>query len=232
MRHIILFTLLITILIPDMKAYRRYGLIGKRIKSEGSIVFNNGPSYCYGETYGLPTKRSVFNRTNFETSLGFRQYFPGNFGYKADFFYGNYTSQDGSNNAKRDYGSITNTFGLSARAEYAYYFGGNYRYRTPNQHSVYGFLGFGVINCSISPYNTKRDPIPHSVEPILPFGLGYNFAINDDLLIGLEVGWKYSFSDYIDGYHSPIYSKYNDVIGGISLNVAYRIFGRKGFLGH
>lgn len=231
MRYIILTLVFLLILIPDANAYKRYGLIGRRTTSEGSIFLSSGPNYCFGETYGSPTKRSIIDRTNFETALGFKQYFQGNFGYRAEFFYGNYTSHDDIGN--RDFGSISNTIGLSARAEYSYYFGGSNRYRTPNHHSVYGFLGLGVVNCNVSPYsNPNKNPKPHSIEPLLPFGFGYSYAFNDDVSLGVEAIWKYSFSDYIDGYHSPEFSRYNDVLGGISVTVSYRIFGRKGYLGH
>lgn len=237
MKQILLSIALLLTLIPNIQAYRRYGLIGRRVNSVGSIIVSGGPNYCYGDTYGSPYDKSILNGTNWESAIGFRQDFQGNFGYRANLLFGNFTSSDFPN--PRNYASATNTIELSGRGEYSYYFGGSDRYRTPNQHMVYGFVGLGVLSCNVifpshasTPNHAVMKTRSNFFAPIIPFGMGYSFAINDDFSIGTEIGWKYALSDYLDGYHPVPYSKSNDVLGGVTFTLTYRIFGQKGFLDH
>jgi hypothetical protein len=57
---------------------------------------------------------------------------------------------------------------------------------------------------------------------VVPVGLGVNMLMNPDYSLGLELGGRYSFSDYIEGYTSQ-YSTSNDVYYFLSFTFTYRI---------
>ena len=54
-----------------------------------------------------------------------------------------------------------------------------------------------------------------------PIGIGYQYHLTSNFLIGAELGWIYSFSDYLDGV-STEYSKRNDTLANLSLTLTYK----------
>jgi hypothetical protein len=63
---------------------------------------------------------------------------------------------------------------------------------------------------------------------VIPAGLGTTLIYTPNINLGLEVGGRYTFTDYIDGYTSQ-YSKANDVYYFLNLTVTYKLkTGRNG----
>lgn len=63
---------------------------------------------------------------------------------------------------------------------------------------------------------------------VVPAGLGTTLIYSPNLNIGLEVGGRYTFTDFLDGYTSQ-YSKANDVYYFLNLTITYKLkTGRNG----
>ena len=60
------------------------------------------------------------------------------------------------------------------------------------------------------------------LAPVIPAGLGATLIYTPNLNFGLELGGRYVFSDYIDGYHSQ-FSKANDVYYLMNVNITYKL---------
>jgi len=64
---------------------------------------------------------------------------------------------------------------------------------------------------------------------VIPAGLGTTLIYSPNLNFGLELGGRYAFTDYLDGYHHPQYSKANDVYYFLNLTITYKLkTGRNG----
>jgi hypothetical protein len=57
---------------------------------------------------------------------------------------------------------------------------------------------------------------------VLPVGLGSNFTFSPDFNFGVEIGGRYTTTDYLDGYSSQ-YSKSNDVYYFLNVTVTYKM---------
>jgi hypothetical protein len=63
---------------------------------------------------------------------------------------------------------------------------------------------------------------------VIPAGLGTTLIYTPNINLGLEVGGRYTLTDYLDGYTSQ-YSKANDVYYFLNLTVTYKLkTGRNG----
>jgi len=62
------------------------------------------------------------------------------------------------------------------------------------------------------------------LQPVIPFGGGVKFAINENLRIGVEFGFRKIFTDYLDDV-STSYPDYNELLltnGPIAVQLSYR----------
>ena len=230
MKKTFIISLLFLLILPSLEAQRRNGLIGRRSTSVSSLIFSAGPEYLYGDTQG-----SIFNKSNYSgvhnynISLGFRQTFANNFGYKASLNFGNQVGDDvGSKMFGRAYSFESQIIEALICGEYSIKWGGRYRRSIPN--TVYGFLGAGVLNSNIPNHtllgsaSTGTLFVTNAIAPVIPFGFGYQYQLTDEFSLGAEIGWKYVISDFVDGIKPPAgNSKSNDVIGGLSITIAYRL---------
>lgn len=89
---------------------------------------------------------------------------------------------------------------------------------------VYTFTGFG--GCV---YSVKGNDLLQSKKmqtsgftPVIPIGVGANLIYSADLDFGIEIGGRYSFSDYLDGYTSQ-FSSSNDVYYFLGFTVTYKM---------
>jgi Domain of unknown function (DUF6089) len=92
----------------------------------------------------------------------------------------------------------------------------------------YAFAGIGGLS-----YHVKGNEalvtagmVNSGFTAVIPVGIGVNVNLNPDYNLGLELGGRYSFSDYLDGY-SPQYSKSNDVYYFLTFTFTYKIPTRK-----
>ena len=98
--------------------------------------------------------------------------------------------------------------------------------------NIYLFGGLGAAFFSPTP---KRDFIPVFTDNfskfglVFPIGVGLKYPISSRLALGLELGRRFTTTDYIDGYKS-VHSKHNDTYYFGVFNVIYKIrTDRRGF---
>ena len=90
----------------------------------------------------------------------------------------------------------------------------------------YAFGGIGGLSYSVKP-NDKLESNPNGFTSggyttVIPAGLGTTLIFSPDLNFNFEIGYRYSFSDYLDGYTSQ-YSSANDVYYFLNFSVTYKI---------
>lgn len=92
--------------------------------------------------------------------------------------------------------------------------------------SYYIFAGFGGNFFKVSPkesmIGSNRFTSNQNFSMLIPVGIGLKFAFSPDISLGAELGARYLFSDYIDGFTSPT-SKYNDIYYTVNFKFIYRI---------
>lgn len=226
MRKLQLSFLLFYLFHVGLEAQRRNDLISKRNEGVGTIIFSIGPEYCFADTKEYPFTQSILN--NRDISVGFREMFPGNFGFKAMIDWINITGDDGLLN-NRSYSFSSKLWQMTLQGEYAYQFGRHFGHSAP-PNTFYVFLGVGLINSysvlnysSRAGYTYKNNQLVTST--IIPYGFGYEYDFKNNFSVGVEYNLKYPFSDYLDGFKPPFpFSKSNDVLEGLSITIGYKIF--------
>ena len=231
MKHLILFFIVFIFSTQSMFAQNRRGLIGTN-NNVGSLVFTVGPSYLFGDLGGSASENSTvfdnFNLDNvrYEVSLGFRHSFNNWLGYRLSLHHGLYESQDRASLAEtRGYESTSNISMFTALGEFNIFQNRAVAY----PWRIYAYGGGGIAYASVDLTGNSTAGNPRATEkasefaPIIPFGLGFDIWTSTNFNIGLEFGWKYAFSDYMDGIR--IRDSANDILGNVSLTVSYRIFG-------
>jgi hypothetical protein len=97
---------------------------------------------------------------------------------------------------------------------------------------MYTFTGFGGAIYSVkgnSALQNSKGFQTGGFTTVIPIGIGAKLIFSPDIDFGIEVGGRYSFSDYIDGYSSQ-YSSSNDVYYFLDLTVTYKMMtNRKGW---
>lgn len=89
----------------------------------------------------------------------------------------------------------------------------------------YLFTGIGGLS-----YNVKGNDqlVAHpgftegGFTAVIPAGIGINMIFSPELNFGVELGGRYSFSDYLEGYTSQ-YSRSNDVYYFLSVTATYKM---------
>ena len=242
MKHLFLFFVIFLFPIQTTFAQNRRGLIGTN-NNIGSLTFTIGPSYLFGDLGGSvkenPTAFDNINLNNvrYEVSLGFRHSFNNRFGYRLSLHHGLYESADaGLRNEARGYASTSNITMFTVLGEIDIFqsraairsrgAGATVAVR-PWRIYAYGGGGGAYASIDLTGNSTAGNPRATSKTsestPIIPFGLGFDIWTNSNFNIGLEIGWKYTFSDYMDGIR--IRDSANDILGNISLTLSYRVFG-------
>ncbi len=89
---------------------------------------------------------------------------------------------------------------------------------------IYGFLGAAVFYHN--PDLTVPDPENFEkesyglIQPAIPMGLGILYFYNDNIRIGLDIGHRVLFTDYLDGFTRPAGPR-NDAYFFGSLKISY-----------
>lgn len=96
--------------------------------------------------------------------------------------------------------------------------------RIINSLDVYAFSGFGGASYSV---NGNDKLVSAGMETggftaVIPVGAGANLIYSPDFNFGVEIGGRYSFSDYLEGYTSQ-YSSSNDVYYFLNFTFTYKM---------
>ncbi len=101
---------------------------------------------------------------------------------------------------------------------------------------LYGGLGFSKIDNVAECYsedckNNLKNPFPEeNFTPnlfTLPFGIGVKYDASPLMAIGLRAGYRYSFSDYLDGVSAAGNKKKNDWYFVLGTNVTFYLAKKK-----
>jgi len=240
MRRFILFSLVIFLCAPysgaqlwKMKRYEVTAGIGT------SQFYGDVGGYTIGENV-LGLKDLTLKQTRFNVNGAFRYFFTDNLAARLNLSYLmlHATDERGSNENRR-YDAVTSVFEPSLIGEYyfirnrernSFLFQMN-RGRARNRVKdffrsidVYALTGFGGAGFIVNPNDAleARGLPTRGFTAIVPLGLGAKMAFDPNILFGIELTGRYSFSDHLDGYTSQ-WSARNDVYHTFSVTFNYRI---------
>lgn len=84
----------------------------------------------------------------------------------------------------------------------------------PSFRNSFGLYIFAGLGGAIPFPQAKEDPYNRMTDGksavIFPVGLGMKVALDPNWSVGVDLGWRFSTSDYLDGFSSQ-YSDHNDV---------------------
>jgi hypothetical protein len=88
----------------------------------------------------------------------------------------------------------------------------------------YAFTGIGGLSYHVKGNDVlvAAGMVNSGFTAVIPMGIGVNLLVFPDYNFGVELGGRYSFSDYLDGY-SPQQSKSNDVYYFLTFTFTYKI---------
>ncbi|MEA1887884.1 MAG: DUF6089 family protein [Bacteroidota bacterium] len=224
MKRVFLLLLLFIFLNPvanaqlwKLRRYEIYGGIGT------AQVLGDIGGFSIGEN-ALGLKDVLIKQTRFNLKAGMRYRIEERVGITFDInFAVMHASDVKGSNVNRGYESSITLFEPLVKGEY-YFLKNNaessYRFIKGDRifNSVLAKLD-GYIYTGLAPafFNAKpndaldeRDIKNSGVALAIPIGLGFNYLIRPNSMIGVDLGLRYTTSDYIDGYTSQ-YSTHNDV---------------------
>jgi len=92
--------------------------------------------------------------------------------------------------------------------------------------SIYAFAGLASVYYSVTP-KESLDGSPRFVgdkhlSVAFPIGLGAKFSFTPEFSVGLDLGGRYTLTDYLDGF-SSVYSKHKDLYYILNVKAIYRL---------
>lgn len=89
----------------------------------------------------------------------------------------------------------------------------------------YAFTGFGGVKYWVKGNDAliERGMKEGGFCAVIPGGIGASLIYTPNMNFGLELGGRYAFTDYLDGYHSIQYSKARDVYYFLNFTVTYKL---------
>ncbi|MFC4232848.1 DUF6089 family protein [Parasediminibacterium paludis] len=105
---------------------------------------------------------------------------------------------------------------------------------------VFGGLGISLLHVTRDWHNINRGAFDNkstaiiglgvdtlhrtpTLLPVIPVGIGFKYALNNQLSVRAEATYRIGFSDYIDGFSQSTNPSTNDKYYGLSLGVSYRL---------
>ena len=215
-----------------------------------------GPSFFFGDVGGFSQgdnaigfRDLTYLQTRFDVNGNFKYRFTRTLSARVSMTYAMFHATDtrGSNEG-RILEATTNLFEPAIIGEYYFvknYSESSYLFTRRKEAFIWHFLksldfyAFAGIGGAV--YNVKgnealielqedpeRDLKDSGITAVIPAGLGTSLIYSPNLNFGLELGGRYAFTDFLDGYTSQ-YSKSNDVYYFLNLTITYKLkTGRNG----
>jgi hypothetical protein len=203
-----------------------------------------GPSFFFGDIGGFSQSKNILGlrdltylQTRFDVNGNLKFRITRDINIRLSMTYALLRANDerGSNES-RGYDATTSIFEpavigeyyfIKNKAENSYLFiKGKQRFIFELLQSLdfYAFAGFGGVSYSVKGNDAL---ITHGMETggfslVIPAGLGTTLIYSPNLNFGVEIGGRYTFTDYLDGYTSQ-YSKANDVYYFLNFTVTYKL---------
>jgi hypothetical protein len=210
-----------------------------------------GPSFFFGDIGGYSQSKNALGfrdltylQTRFDVNGNVKYRFTRTFSARLSLTYAMLHATDGrGSNETRQMESTTSLFEPAIIGEY--YFVKNYSensylfvrrkeafiWHLLKSLDFYAFAGIGGAAYAVSGNDALIDygMKGGGFTAVIPAGLGTTLIYSPNLNFGLEMGGRYAFTDYLDGYHHPQYSKANDVYYFLNLTITYKLkTGRNG----
>lgn len=231
--------ILILLILPLLSSAQRWKL--QRLEAVAGV---GGVNY-FGDIGGAADENNLFGLKDLELkftrpnlNFGARYRINEKMNVKANLVFGYLEGSDeDSRNAARNYAFSTSVFELSAQYEYNII-----PEKRPQRYSVmalrdglrtfnrtlntYVFAGLGGIYFNPKPLadleDSDRFTDSKHVTLVVPVGIGVKYPINSQLHIGLEIGGRWTASDYLDGLTTK-FSNAFDIYYFSLLNVVFKI---------
>jgi hypothetical protein len=203
-----------------------------------------GTTQFFGDIGGFSKGENIIglkdislSQTRYNVSVGVKYRILKDLNIRVNLAYGmlNATDARGSNEA-RGFEAKTSIFEPSLIGEYYFIkssLGESYLFSSGRSGGggglfsaveCYALLGIGGLN-----YNVNRNDKLAAMglksggfTAVIPVGLGITMLLKPEYNIGLELGGRYAFSDYLDGYTSQ-HSSSNDVYYFLNVTFTYKI---------
>ena len=212
----------------------------KRIETLAGI----GTSQFFGDIGGYSKTENIlglkdisFNQTRFNFEFGVKYKILNELNIRLNLAYGMLHATDSrGSNELRGFEAKTSVFEPSVLAEYYFIksdLGNSYLFTSGKSTAgngffsaleFYTFAGIGGLS-----YNVNRNDKlvamgqqSSGFTPVIPVGIGVNLLFKPEFNLGVELGGRYAFSDYLDGYHSQ-HSTSNDVYYFLNVTFTYKI---------
>ncbi len=201
-------------------------------RRERSLILTGGlgTSTYYGD---LANSSNYINAQP-NINAGLEYYFTNRIGARVELNWftlsGDDKNADGGGRNFRNLSFQSSNFELSAVGIVNLFTQGDRFYRRPS-FNVYGFTGVGLLyfnpkatykGVSYSLQPLKTEGVTYSlVSPVIPFGLGAKFKITPLFNISIEVGFRKTFTDYLDDV-STVYLDNNSFTDPIAKALADR----------
>ena len=215
-------------------------------------VVGLGPSFFFGDIGGYSQTKNILGlrditilqtRFNFNANLKFRLTQDINLRFSLTTGLLNATDVRGSNENR---GFAASTFIIEPALIWEYYFIKNkaensYLFTKGRDLGIIGFIksldfyaftGIGGLGYFIK---GNQKLVNYGINPggfavVIPVGIGSTLIYSPNFNFGAELSGRYSFSDNIDGYSNPQYSRSNDVYYFLNFTITYKLkTGAKGW---
>jgi hypothetical protein len=216
--------------------------IWKRKRYELTAGF--GTSHFFGDIGGYSQNENAFGlkdiityQTRFNVNTGLRYRIVPSISVRLNLTYAMFHATDEmGSNEERGMEATTSAFETAIIGEY--YFlkskkDNSYLYSTGRKSKfkkviesldIFAFTGIGGLAYSVNGNDVlESENMPDGgFTAVIPIGLGVNTVVSPYYSLGIELGRRSTFSDYLDGYTSQ-YSNSNDVYYFLSFTFNYKI---------
>lgn len=238
MKRPAIFLLLLSFLMNEMQVS---GQLWKQRRMEGMVGI--GPTFFFGDIGGFSKKENIlglkdltFLQTRYNISGGIRYRILEDLGLRLSFTEAKLRATDArGSNENRSLEAKMNIFETALTGEFYFIKNQNessWRFSQGKQLfgniissiDIFAFTGFGGVLYSVKGNDAlqKEGYKTGGFTPVIPVGVGANLIYSPELNFGIEIGGRYSFTDYLDGYTSQ-YSSSNDVYYFLDFTITYKL---------
>jgi hypothetical protein len=199
-----------------------------------SFSFPDVGGYTSGENF-LGFKDLSYKQTRFDINGSLKYRLSRTFDARLSMSYIMlHSTDDRGSNEGRELESTTNIFEPAFMFEYYFiknryessylFLKGKGLWALLSSLDIYAFAGIGGAVFSVNGNDALEEQglTDSGFTGIIPGGLGATLVYTPNINFGVELGGRYAFSDYIDGYTSQ-YSKHNDVYYLLNFTVTYKL---------
>ncbi len=203
-----------------------------------------GPSFLFGDVGGFSRSENIlgirdlsFTQTRFNINGNVKYRITRDINIRLNFTYALLSANDKrGSNEERELNATTSIFEPAVLGEYYFiknqaensyiFVSGKGPMLTELFKSLdfYVFAGFGGVSYTVRGNDALLDlGLPTSgFSAVIPAGVGATLIYTPNINFGVEIGGRYTFTDYLDGYTSQ-YSKANDVYYFLNFAITYKL---------